>query len=242
MAAGRTVLQSITADAGQQFRRLYVWEWPIRLTHWANAISIPVLMATGLFIASPQLTPMGEAAEHFWMGRFREVHFVAGYVLIFSLIVRAYWFFAGNNYARSGFPFFWKPSWWKALWEQVAEYMQTDRGHVHIGHNSLAGAAYVSFFALCVFEAVTGMALYSESNPGGFWDRLTGWTVPLLGGSFRTHMWHHLAAWCITAFAIIHVYIVLYDTFLFRNALVDSILSGYKFAEKGDHDCDRWVS
>jgi len=39
--------------------RKYVWEFPIRLTHWVNAIAIGVLFVTGLFIASPMLTPTG---------------------------------------------------------------------------------------------------------------------------------------------------------------------------------------
>ncbi len=109
--------------------------------------------------------------------------------------MRVYWFFVGNNYARSGFPMFWKFSWYKAVLQQVIDYLQLDRGHIHIGHNSLAGASYAAFFAMCGFEGVTGLALYSESNPGGFWDHITGWTIPLLGGSFRVHMWHHLVAW-----------------------------------------------
>jgi Ni/Fe-hydrogenase 1 B-type cytochrome subunit len=41
-----------------QYGRKYVWEAPVRLTHWVNAISIPVLVLTGLLIARPQLTPL----------------------------------------------------------------------------------------------------------------------------------------------------------------------------------------
>jgi Ni/Fe-hydrogenase 1 B-type cytochrome subunit len=231
-----------TTNAPPAERRKYVWELPIRLTHWVNTIAIVVLFATGLFIAAPTLAPQGEAANNFVMGRMRELHFIFGFALLIAIAIRAYWFFAGNNYARSGFPMFWRPSWYKAVFQQVVDYMHLERGHIHIGHNSLAGASYAGFFLMCLFEGVTGLALYSETNPGGFWDRLTGWSIPLLGGAFRVHMWHHLVAWLIAVFVLFHLYIVLYDMKLYKNRLVRSIITGPKLYEPGDHDADKWIS
>jgi Ni/Fe-hydrogenase 1 B-type cytochrome subunit len=222
--------------------RKYVWEFPVRLSHWVNAISIGVLFITGLFIASPVAAPNGEAYNHFLMGKMRLLHFAFGYALVLGVALRLYWFFVGNNYARSGFPFFWRGSWYKALFQQVVDYMHLERGHIHIGHNSLAGISYVAFFAMCGFEGVTGFALYGESNPGGFWDKLVGWTTPLLGGSFRVHMLHHLVAWLIIVFVVFHLYIAIYDAFLYKNGLIDSIVAGPKFYEPGDHDADKWIS
>ncbi|MBZ5605275.1 MAG: Ni/Fe-hydrogenase, b-type cytochrome subunit [Acidobacteriia bacterium] len=227
----------------QATKRHYVWQVPIRLTHWVNALAIPVLFFTGLFIATPFFSPTpGEAFERFTMGHMREFHFIFGYVLLLSIAVRVYWFFVGNNYARSGFPFFWKPSWYKAVIHQMIEYMHLERGYVNIGHNSLAGCSYAGFFALCGFEGVTGLALLGEGNPGGFWDRVLGWTTPLLGGSFRVHMWHHLAAWFIILIAMFHIYIVLYDSHLYKDGLVDSIISGEKHSIEGDKDANTWIS
>ncbi len=166
--------ESVSAPpAGLIAGRKYVWEFPVRLSHWVNAIAIVVLFATGLFIAAPILMPGGEAANHFVMGTVREFHFAFGFALIVAVLLRIHWLFVGNNYARSGFPFFWRASWYKAVIKQVVDYMHLERGHVHIGHNSLAGASYMGFFAMCGFEGLTGMALYSESNPGGFWDKVT---------------------------------------------------------------------
>jgi|ERR1051326_2869164 Ni/Fe-hydrogenase 1 B-type cytochrome subunit len=219
-----------TADPGWR----YVWELPVRLTHWVNAIAVAVLFATGLAITSPP--------AFLWMGKVRMLHFIFADILLVSSAIRIYWFFVGNNYARSGVPMFWKLSWYKAVFQQVLDYLHLERGHIHVGHNSLAGASYAAFFAMCGFEGVTGLALYGESNPGGFWDKLLGWTTPLLGGSFRVHMWHHLAAWLIIVFVLFHIYIVLYDVKLYKNGLVDSIIAGPKFFEPGDHDADKWVS
>jgi Ni/Fe-hydrogenase 1 B-type cytochrome subunit len=212
----------------------YVWELPIRLTHWVNAIAVALLFATGLFIAAPP--------ANLWMGSMRQFHFIFGYVLLISSAIRIYWFFAGNNYARSGFPLFWRLSWYKAVFHQVIDYVHLDRGHINVWHNSLAGASYTAFFAMSAFEGVTGLALYGESKPGGFWDRTTGWITPLLGGSFRVHMWHHLVAWLIIVFVVFHIYIVLYDVKLYKNGLVDSIIAGPKYFEPGDHDADKWIS
>jgi Ni/Fe-hydrogenase 1 B-type cytochrome subunit len=230
-----------TAPPGGGLRK-YVWEFPVRLMHWTYVIAIVVLFLTGMFIAWPIWAPEGEAANHFVMGRMRELHFAFGFALLVAIAIRVYWFFVGNNYARSGFPMFWRPSWYKAVIQQVIDYMHLERGHIHIGHNSLAGASYVGFFLMCLFEGVTGLALYSESNPGGFWDRMAGWCIPLLGGSFRVHMWHHLVAWLIAVFVLFHLYIVLYDMKLYKNNLVRSILFGTKLYEPGDHDADKWIS
>ncbi len=229
-----TIAQTTNAAANSSGGWRYVWELPVRLTHWVNALAIAVLFGTGLLITSPP--------QFLWMGQVRMLHFAFAFVLLVSAGIRIYWFFAGNNYARSGVPLFWRPSWYKAVFQQVIDYMHLDRGHIHVGHNSLAGASYTAFFAMSAFEGVTGLALYGESNPGGFWDRMLGWTTPLLGGSFRVHMWHHLMAWMIIVFVVFHIYIVLYDAKLYKNGLVDSIIAGPKYFEPGDHDADKWIS
>ena len=226
-----------------QFARKYVWQFPIRLCHWVNVVAITTLFATGLYIATPMLAPSGEAYQNFLMGRVRQIHFFAGFVLLFSFLLRVYWFYVGNNYARSGFPFVWRREWWADLVEQARQYLRLDRGHVHLGHNALAGLSY-TIFVICLgwFQIITGLALYSESNPGGFWDRLVGWVIPLMGGSFRLHMWHHTVAWSFVVFLILHLYVVLYDDQQFKNGLISSMVAGFKFYEKKDLDHDRWLS
>ena len=225
------------------FRRKYVWERPVRIFHWINALCITGLFLTGLYIAAPILAPAGEAYGNFVMGRVRQVHFAFAFIFLVSFLSRMYWFWMGNNYARSGFPFVWRGNWWRDLRRQVGNYMRFERGRVHLGHNALAGLAYTLFaIGLGWVQVFTGLAMYSESNPGGFWDSLVGWVIPLLGGSFRVHMWHHLSAWGFIVFAILHIYIVIYDGQLFKNGLVSSMISGMKFYQDGDIDHDTWLS
>ena len=237
-----TTYQTLEVAPGVYGRR-YVWELPVRLSHWINAAALLALFATGLYMASPVLAPNGEAYRHFVMGRVRQIHFVSGYLLLFGFLLRVYWFYTGNNYSRSGFPFVWRKDWWDDLFKQATQYLKLERGHVHLGHNALAGLAYTVFVIGAGWgQIVTGMALYSEDNPGGFWDHLVGWTIPLFGGSFGLRMWHHTFAWAFPVFLILHLYIVMFDGHQYRNGLISSILGGYKFYEKGDLDHDRWLS
>jgi Ni/Fe-hydrogenase 1 B-type cytochrome subunit len=233
----------LAAAPHRYFRRRYVWQWPIRLYHWVNVLCVTVLFATGMYIASPILAPAGEAYRNFVMGTVREVHFAFAFIFMVAFVWRMYWFWMGNNYARSGFPFVWRRQWWGDLFRQIRDYLKLERGHVHLGHNALGGLTYTVFaVALGWAQVVTGLALYSESNPGGFWDRLVGWMIPLAGGSFQLRMWHHLFAWGFVFFAILHIYIVFYDGLQYRNGLITAMVSGEKFYREGDLDHDTWLS
>jgi Ni/Fe-hydrogenase 1 B-type cytochrome subunit len=222
----------------EYFRREYVWQVPVRITHWVNAACLIVLFLTGLYISHPLLAPNGEAFRNFVMGRVRQIHFASAMIFTVSFLLRIYWFWMGNNYSRSGFPYVWRPTWWKDLFRQATDYLRLERGHRHLGHNSLGGVAYTLFVILLGWcQIFTGMAMYSESNPGGFLNRLFGWVLWLLGGSFQTRMWHHT----FVVFAILHVYIILYDSTQYGNGLITSIISGYKFYQKGDFKEDKWI-
>jgi Ni/Fe-hydrogenase 1 B-type cytochrome subunit len=223
--------------AARLFHRRYVWQWPIRVFHWLNALCIAGLFTTGLYIAFPWAHSPAEAWQMFLMGRFRQVHFILGYVFAVNYLWRCAWFFMGNRYARSGFPYVWRPAWWKDLFVQAGEYLALRRGVIHLGHNALGGVTYTVFaIGIGLFQIVTGFALFSESRPGGPLNSAFGWVFPLFGGSHQVHMWHHLASWAFLFFAILHIYIVFYDGLQFRNGLITSIFSGEKFYREGEVD------
>lgn len=231
-------MATTTTTPGVRYERIYVWEWGVRLIHWGNAAALTVLFLTGLYISDPIFTTSGEPFDVFLMARVRQVHFTAAYVFLVLFLWRIYWFWFGNKYARSGFPYVWKRRWWGDLIRQAWDYVKLDLGHPHLGHNSLAGLSYTLFvIGLGWGQLLTGFALLSESNPDGFWGRLVGWVIPLLGGSFRTHMWHHLFAWGFLVFAILHVYIVMLDSRQYRNGLISSMITGFKFkpVQKDEH-------
>jgi len=78
--------------------RIYVWEFPVRLTHWLNVISILALLLTGFYIGAPFIHAARE--NQLIMATMRFLHFVSSYVFTVSVLVRIYWWFAGNRYAR----------------------------------------------------------------------------------------------------------------------------------------------
>ena len=97
-------------------KAVYVFEAPVRIWHWVHALSIAVLCVTGYFIANPLPALQGEASDHFLMGTFREIHFIAAYVFAIAFAVRIYWAIVGNQYARELFILpIWKGAWWKGL-------------------------------------------------------------------------------------------------------------------------------
>jgi Ni/Fe-hydrogenase 1 B-type cytochrome subunit len=194
-------------------------------------------------MAFPVLAPVGEPFDKFIMGTVRQIHFTTGFIYTLNFLWRIYWFWMGNNYARSGFPFVWRKSWWADLKRQMLDYLKLHRGHVHLGHNALGGLTYTLFvIALGWAQIVSGFALYSESDPAGFWASILGWCILIVGGSFQLHMWHHLMAWGFVVFTILHIYIIFYDGQQYKNGLVTSMVSGYKFYQEGDFDHDTWIS
>jgi Ni/Fe-hydrogenase 1 B-type cytochrome subunit len=66
--------------------------------------------------------------------------------------------------------------------------------------------------------------------------------IPLLGGSYQVHQWHHAFAWGIMIFIAIHIYIVILDSIYLDNGMVGSIFTGRKFVRKSDVDTNTWLS
>jgi Ni/Fe-hydrogenase 1 B-type cytochrome subunit len=220
-----------------------VWGSAVRVAHWMSAGSIVMLLITGFYIAWPFASTQGEASFNFLMGRMRQVHFAFGYVLLAAFLIRIYALFFDNSYARSGAPLFWRKEWWSQIAEQIVDYLRIRVARRHVGHNQLGGLSYVLFVVLLGSgQILTGFAMYSEPNPGGFWDSLVGWIIPLLGGSWALHHWHHLFAWGLLLFIPIHIYVVVLNSVLLENGLISSIFMGRKLVRKGDVDNTSWIS
>ena len=81
-----------------KLRRVYVWEQPVRIYHWLNALVLLALIVTGFYIANPlALQSKTEASFMYTMGWFRYIHFIAAYLFFFNLLFRLYWGYAGNK-------------------------------------------------------------------------------------------------------------------------------------------------
>lgn len=213
------------------YRRVYVWEFPVRLYHWVNAACVVVLIATGFVIGRPTTITYGtEAYQQFWFGTVRFSHFLAAFVFFFNFLVRIYWGFVGNEFARWHNFIPTNRSRWKEILEVLrVDILQTDlQERISLGHNALAGLIYFLSFLVFLFQAFTGFALYSSMSTS-FLPRLFAWVVPLLGGDFAVRQWHHMMMWFFILFVIVHVYLVFYHDYVEGRGTTSSMVGGWKF-------------
>jgi len=211
---------------------VYVYEKPVRLWHWINALALVVLAVSGYLIGSPPVVSGGEASEHFLFGYIRFIHFSAGYVLAIGMAGRVYWALVGNQYARQLFmPEIHRWAWWQGVWHEILWYLfLVPEPRKNVGHNPLAGLAIFVFFVLgSLFMMVTGFALYGEGLGSGSWaDRGFGWVIPLFGGSQATHSWHHLGMWYLVIFTLVHIYIVIREQYVSRQSMASTMIDGWR--------------
>lgn len=208
--------------------RVYVWQVPVRLTHWVTFSTLIVLAITGSYIADPFLISAGQDT----MRLVRFVHVIAAYVFVASGILRTYWLFAGNQFSR-----------WTA-------FVPTNRRHLRelarqtqwylflrkdlpgiLGHNALASGTYLVVFFLFLLQTATGFALVGIHGTQP-WATLLGWLPSVMFGEQGVRLIHHLLMWAIIAFAIHHVYSALLVDHVERNGLLSSIFSGSKFVQR----------
>ncbi len=211
---------------------VYVYEAPVRLWHWVNALAITVLAVTGYLIANPLPSVTGEASDHFIMGYIRFFHFAAAYIFTAGFIGRAYWALVGNRHARELFrlPLF-RRSFWAELWHEVRWYAFLEKEpKKYEGHNPLARLFMVVIVTVGgFFMVLTGFALYAEqTGPGSWQDLLFGWLIPWAGQSQDVRMWHHWGMWIIVVFVMIHIYVAIREDILSRQSIVSTMINGWR--------------
>lgn len=210
---------------------VYVWQLPVRVFHWINALCIVALFATGLYIGNPFGSPTvpEEAYYSFFMGWARYIHFIAAFLFTANLLVRGYWLIVGNKYSRPN-PL--RREFWMGMLETIKSYLFLKNKKPHyVGHNPLAEMGYMIFIGLgSVLMVLTGYVMYLEPQ----WESAAGtafsWVARLLGGdSFGIRSLHHFVAWGFAIFVPIHIYMAIREDWMSRNATISSIITGYKY-------------
>jgi len=208
---------------------VYVWELPVRITHWVTVISIGVLTVTGIYIATPFVFTSGPAVNQYLMGTVRFIHFLTAFIFAVSVLFRIYWAFVGNRYSR----------WHQFLPVKVARRRNIRRmlGYylfvrqeplTEVGHNPLAGMTYTVVFTLFLLQIITGFALYAlpfERN--SLWVLLFGW-ITVTFGVQPVRLVHDIIMWLLLAFTIHHVYSAILIDFEEHSGLLSSIVTGFK--------------
>ncbi len=219
----------------RNFKRVLVWELPVRIFHWINVLCVFVLTLTGFIIADPPaILSNVEATNLHTFGVVRFIHFTAAYIFFFNMILRIYWSFVGNRFAS------WKSFWpfTKKRWKNFKHVLKVDvllkneKEHdlknISIGRNSVASLSYVVLFLLALVQVFTGFDLYADTAT--WWlPKMFNWVSPLFGGDFAVRQVHHIAMWGFIFFTLVHVYLVFYHDWLEGRGEVSSMFGGYKF-------------
>jgi Ni/Fe-hydrogenase 1 B-type cytochrome subunit len=220
------------------YERIKVWEMPVRFYHWLNALCVVLLSVTGFLIGKPvTIAHANEAYQQYWFGTVRFIHFVSAFVFFFNFLVRIYWGFVGNKYAK------WQnfiPSTREQV-KEIGDVLRVDilqvkpPTKISVGHNALAGFIYFLSFLAFLFQSITGFALYSAMS-SSLLPRMFRWIVPLMGGDFAVRQWHHAFMWFFVVFSLVHVYLVFYHDYIEGRGTTSSMVGGWKFVRHDGHD------
>lgn len=214
--------------------RIYVWELPVRITHWLVALSIFVLAFTGFYLGDPFLVVPGQARFHFVTGTVKVIHFYAAIVFTLGVLSRLAWMFLGNEYARWSQFLPTSRARWKGLWHTLSFYLFLRRDPPGtIGHNPLAGGAYLAVFALCLLMIATGLAVHAPSAALASPLRAFGFLLPFFGGLQGARFLHHLGMWLLLGFFVHHLASALMMSVVERTGILESIFTGLKFVTRG---------
>lgn len=228
---GAARVKSVTVERPADYKRIYVWEFPVRLFHWVTAISIVLLCVTGFLIGHPLHAFYAEQAyQQYWFGWVRFVHFASAFAVVAVSGMRLYWAFAGNKYAKWNNFLPLTKAQWLSIWELInVEVLQIRKtGRYHVGHNIMAATSYFLLLLAFIFQTMTGLALYSEMSTLRV-SHVFDWIVPLMGGDSNVRFWHHAFLWIFVLFMIVHVYLVFYDDYVEAGGEMSAMVSGWKF-------------
>ena len=216
------------SESQEMFERRYVWEPVVRWYHWLNVLCMFLLVITGFYIGSPFVNVTGIPFPYL-TGTARFVHFVAATILGLSLIVRLYWAFVGNRYARWDGVLPVNRERARDLWQQFKYYsfLAAQRPR-YVGHNPIAGFSYAALWLLTIIQGIAGLALNAEVNPGGFWWTWFGWAFGIYANQ-TLRLIHHSLMWVFVVFFLVHLYMAVLDDVEERDGILSSIINGVKW-------------
>lgn len=221
----------IVGDA--QVSAVKVWQPWIRTLHWTLAGSVVILSVTGYLIGNPTIAG---ADDSDLMANVRFIHLLFAWIFIAVLIGRFILAFTGNPWAR------WEqivPVWKtrrSQLWHTMRYYAFLEKHPAEVvGHNPMAGLAYLGFFGLLGVQVITGLSLVAVVDRNGWQWLATGWifhwlTVP--GVRFV----HHLAMWLVWTFVVSHIYAASLSDRIERSGEISSMVGGWKLLPRARVD------
>jgi thiosulfate reductase cytochrome b subunit len=193
--------------------------WAVRLTHWINALTIFIMVGSGLniFNAHPRLY-WGQAGADFdkpflvlrpwpdWLtipgymdlADARHWHFFFAWILVINGALYLAWSFASLHIQRHLWP---TGADLRAIPRSIVDHIKLKHptGEAAKRYNVLQRLAYLGLLLLVSGMVVTGLCM----SPG--FDAFAPWLVAILGGRQSARTLHFLFASAIVLFIAIHV-------------------------------------
>jgi len=223
MAARAITIEDV--QTGEVTQAVYEHPFIIRLCHWVNAVSLFVMVGSGLQIFRafpsfgakiPQKVLINwprSLALGGWLGGALQWHLTFAWIyLATGLLYVGYQIFSGN-YKQVLFV----PGDVPGVWPMVRHYFLLGlTPPVRETYNPLQKHAYTSAIGLGGLSVLTGLAIW---KPVQF-----SWLAWLMGGFHRARLWHFLIMWVLLAFVFGHLVMVVLHGW---NNFV-SMLTGWK--------------
>ena len=210
------------------YEKHHCWSVLLRLFHWMFALSIVFLVVTGFYINNPWTNTMIEGSASFPMAIMRYIHFIAAYVLSSAVLIRLFLYIFGNAQER-----IWDilPITKRNLNNLKMTLLQysyiSDEHDERLGHNILAGLAYLFTFIAALLMIASGFYMLFPEIP--LWEQLG---LTLFGSQQFARFLHHLTMWWFMIFAVIHIYLCVWNDLKEPEGLISSIFTGAKFKHK----------
>jgi len=178
-----------------------VWDRFVRLFHW-------LLVAAVL-------------TAYFSEGEPRWLHTTAGYTVATLVLLRIVWGFIGPRHARFA-DFVYPP---RAVFAYLAALVRRAPLR-YLGHNPAGGAMVVVILLMLLATTTMGLMLYAVHDGGGPFSLFIQKGPEAFAHSLEEI--HEILANITITLAVIHVAGVLVNSWLHRENLIKSMLTGYK--------------
>jgi len=172
----------------------YEHPWVVRMAHWANAVSLFVMVTTGLRIykAFPSFGPKIPQSNFInipkwatlggWLGGALQWHFTFAWIFVLTGLTYVVYQIASRNYRQVLFTLRDVPG----VWPMVRHYFFFGKKpEVTEPYNPLQKLAYTSSIFFGVAATLTGLVLYKPAQ--------LRWLAYPMGGYHLVRIWHFLA-------------------------------------------------
>ena len=187
----------------KQENSIKVWDPFVRIFHWGLVIAFAIA-----YVSEEEI-----------LG----IHTLAGYVVLGLLSLRLVWGFIGTRHARFS-DFTYSPASIRAFIRDTLKL----RARRYIGHNPAGGAMIFLLIASLLLTSITGLAIYGAAEQAGPLAGLLTNSSEFMREAFEET--HEFFANFTLFLVFIHIAGVIVESFIHRENLAKSMITGYKRA------------